>query len=261
MRHSQLTDDLQERASLYAAGALPESERAEYARHIEEDKCAVCRDEVNELQAVMALVASDTPLASPSPVVKTRLMEQARSVAPVRRQEPFLRRRWFDLISAAAAVASLVVLWAAVQANNELRHLADVLVSRISQLEVEVSQQRTYIATITAPDVRIVNLAGQGLNVSASGRIFWDQANRRWVFSVRNLPRLAENMVYQLWYVPKGGPPVSAVAFQTDTNGSYETDIQLQEGLADLGAAAVTPEPAPGLDQPTGQFALLGAAE
>jgi len=31
MRHSQLTDDLQERASLYAAGALPESERAELA--------------------------------------------------------------------------------------------------------------------------------------------------------------------------------------------------------------------------------------
>ncbi|HYR86909.1 MAG TPA: anti-sigma factor [Terriglobia bacterium] len=262
MRHSQLTDDLQERASLYAAGALPESERMEYARHIDEDQCVVCRNEVDELQAVMAFVASDVPPASPSPSVKIRLLEQARGASPVRPRPSFLRQRWLELITSAAAVAALVVLGAAVRANNELQHLADVLASRISQLEVEVSQQRTYIATVTAPDVRIVNLAGLGTNVGARGRIFWDQANRRWVFTVRNLQPLPANLVYQLWYVPKGGKPVSAAVFTTNADGSYDTDLQLREGLADLGTAAVTPEPGPsGLDQPTGQFALLGAAE
>jgi len=262
MRHSQLTDDLQERASLYVAGALPASEGEEYARHIEDDHCAVCRNEVNELRAVMALVATGVPSASPSPSVKVRLMEQARSAAPVRPRPSFLRRRWLELLTSATAVASLVVMWAALRANNELQRLADVLNSRISQLEVEVSQQRGYIATISAPDVRILNLAGQGTNVGASGRIFWDQANGRWAFSVRNLPQLPPNMVYELWYVPRGAMPVKAAVFTTQSDGSYETNIQLPGGLGDLGAAAVTPEPGPsGIDQPTGDFALLGAAE
>ena len=50
MRHDQLTDDLQEQASLYAAGAMTEGERKEFARHLEEDQCPVCLSEVSELQ-------------------------------------------------------------------------------------------------------------------------------------------------------------------------------------------------------------------
>jgi anti-sigma-K factor RskA len=261
MRHSELTDDLQEQASLYVAGALPESEGREYARHIEEDQCAVCRNEVNELRAVMVLVASDVPAASPSPSVKVRLMEQARSAVPIRPQQSFLRHRWFELMTSAAAVLSVVVLVVVVRANRELQDLTNALLSRISQLEVQVAQQRTYIATVTSPDVRIVNLAGQGTNVGARGRIFWDLANQRWAFSVRNLQPLPANMVYELWYVPKGAMPVKAAVFSTDANGSFGTDIELPGGLGDLLAAAVTPEPAPGPDQPTGSFALLGAAE
>ena len=57
MRHEQLTDDLQEQASLFAAGAMTESERKEYARHLEEDQCAVCLSEVNELQSAVSMLA------------------------------------------------------------------------------------------------------------------------------------------------------------------------------------------------------------
>ena len=59
MRHTQLTDDLQEQASLYAAGAMTESERKEFVRHLEEDQCAVCVSEVKELQSVAAMLAFD----------------------------------------------------------------------------------------------------------------------------------------------------------------------------------------------------------
>src|SRR5712691_698108 len=100
MKHLQLTDDLQEQASLYAAGAMTESERKEYARHLEEDQCAVCLSEVNELQSAISMLAFDTASASPSPSVKVRLMEQARNVAPARpvSSMPFLRRYWVQLL-------------------------------------------------------------------------------------------------------------------------------------------------------------------
>src|SRR6516164_2143257 len=96
MRHTQLTDDLQEQASLYAAGAMTETERKEFARHLEEDRCAVCVSEVKEFQSVAAMLAFDTTSATPSPAVRERLMEQARSVAPVRSvpRLPFLTRYW-----------------------------------------------------------------------------------------------------------------------------------------------------------------------
>ena len=89
MKHPQLTDELQERATLYVMGALRESERVEYARHIEHDQCAVCCAAVNELQGVTALLAYSVPPAAPSATIKKRLMEQVRtSMRNSRRKNP-----------------------------------------------------------------------------------------------------------------------------------------------------------------------------
>src|SRR5215831_12406270 len=106
MRHTQLTDDLQEQASLYAAGAMTDSERKEFARHLDEDQCSVCVAEVKELQSVAAMLAFDTTLAVPSPSVRDRLMEQARSVAPARPvpQARFFSRHWLQLVTSALAI-------------------------------------------------------------------------------------------------------------------------------------------------------------
>ena len=262
MRHRQLTDDLQEQATLYATGAMTDSERKEFARHLEEDQCAVCISEVKELQSVAAMLAFDTAPAEPSPAVYERLMEQARSVAPPkppRPRLPFLTRYWLQLVTGTAAIGAIAVTLAVTRANTELRRLNQVLSSRIAQLEVQVAQNASYIAMVSAPDVRVVNLAGQGLNVQASGRIFWDQSKRKWLFSVRDLPQLPADKSYQLWFVPASGNPVSAAVFNTEGDGTTRQQIDVPEGLAALKAAAVTTEPAGGLPQPSGAFALLGA--
>src|SRR5215475_849562 len=81
-KHVQLTDELQEKASIYAAGAMPEDERREYARHLEEDGCAVCRREVQELQSTASLFGFSLPLETPSPSAKARLMAQAEAQSP-----------------------------------------------------------------------------------------------------------------------------------------------------------------------------------
>src|SRR5437588_11251927 len=114
MRHEQLTEDLQEQASLYAAGAMTDSDKKEYARHLEEDRCSMCRSEVTELQSAISMLAFSTAPASPSPSVKQRLMEQARSVAPPRtvRSLPFIRRHWLEFITSAAAIGAIAVAFA-----------------------------------------------------------------------------------------------------------------------------------------------------
>jgi anti-sigma-K factor RskA len=261
MRHTQLTDDLQEQATLYAAGAMTESERREFARHLEEDQCAVCVSEVKELQSVAAMLAFDTAPAVPSPSVRERLMEQARSVAPARpsARPSFLMRYWLPLASSTVAIVAIAVTLATSRSNDELRRVTQVLNSRIAQLEVQLARSQAYVATLTSADVRVVNLAGQNQNVQASGRIFWDQSKRKWLFYARDLPRLTADKSYQLWFVPASGNPVSAVVFNTENDGSTQQEIDLPQGVAALKAAAVTTEPAGGVPQPTGAFALLGA--
>jgi anti-sigma-K factor RskA len=259
MKHTQLTDDLQEQASLYAAGAMTDSERQAYARHLEEDQCAVCRSEVNELQSTISLLAFSAPEASPSPNVKARLMEQARSAMPpravVERVQP--RFRWLEWVSTAVAIASIAVAFVLLRSNADLRRLAAELNSRIARLEVELVGERTTIAFLTSAD-RVVNLAGQGTNVQARGRLFWDQQRKRWSLYIKDLPPVPADKSYQLWFVPKSGNPVSAQVFNTDADGSIVIDIPVPD-IGDLQAAAVTTEPAGGVPQPTGPFSLLGA--
>ena len=261
MKHSHLTDDLQEQASLYAAGAMTESERREYAHHLEDDRCEVCRAEVDELQAAMSMVAFSTPPVSPSPAVRERLMEQARAAATrseTKGRMPFLSRHWLELLTSMAAVGAIVIALAATYSNRELRRAEAELRSRISQLEVQLARSENLVARVTSPDIRIVNLAGQGQNVQASGRVFWDQKKKHWFFYAKDLPPVAADKIYELWFVPKTGNPVRAAVFNTESNGSTQFDIDVPDGL-DLRAAAVTTEPAGGTDQPTGAFALLGA--
>ncbi len=261
MKHSHTTDDLQQQASLYAAGAMTDTERLQYTRHLEDDQCAVCQAEVNELQAAASMLAFIAPSVVPSPAVRRRLLDQARSAAgraEAKSSMIFFRRSWTELIAVAAALGAMAFAFAAIRTSSELRDLNNALTSRIAQLEVQLVRTRTYISTLTSPDVRVVNLAGQGANVQASGRLFWDMKQKRWFFYVKDLPPVPPDKSYELWFVPKTGTPVRAVVFNTETNGSSEVEVTVPEGL-DLRAAAVTTEPAGGTDQPTGAFALLGA--
>ena len=258
MRHTELTDDLQERASLYAAGAMTDSERLEYARHLDEDQCSVCQAEVKELQSAMSMLAFSVPSSSPSATVKVRLMQQARQTVPVSQPRP-AGFRWLQWTTAIIALTSVAVALSLMRTNTELRRETDALKSRIARLEVQLGEQQTIIATLTRAGVRVVDLAGQGTNTQASGRIFWDQSRKQWLFSVRNLPPAPADKSYQLWFVPKKGSPISARVFNTEADGSITVEVPVPDNVTDLNAAAVTTEPFGGQPRPTGPFALLGA--
>ena len=259
VKHTELTDDLQEQASLYAAGAMTDSERREYTRHLDEDQCPVCRSEVNELQSTASLLAFSVPSTAPSPDVKARLMEQAKSAMPPVPQ-PQAGYRWLQWVTAATTVAAVAVAVLVAVNNSQLRNETDLLRSRIAQLQVQLAEQRNYTARLTRAGVRVVDLAGQGQNVHASGRIFRDEQQKKWFFYVSDLPRAGSGKIYELWFVPKTGNPVRATTFDTDADGGARVEVPVPDQLPDLKAAAVTNEPAPGVDQPTtNMFALLGA--
>jgi anti-sigma-K factor RskA len=260
MKHLQLTEELQQTASDYAGGAMSDDERKQYLNHLENDGCEVCRAEVLEFQAALHALALDLPEQSPSPAAKMRLMAQAEISASGRKTGGDLRRtggfEWIAWLISAGATAALIVV---LILNSNLRKEVNTLGNRVAELEAQMLGQRTTLAALTSPRVRVVDLAGQGATSQAGARIFWRQTDRRWLLYVSDLPAVSQDRAYQLWFVPKAGAPVSAGVFNTSADGSATIDIALPASLGELKAAAVTTEPAGGLPQPTGSFVLLGA--
>jgi anti-sigma-K factor RskA len=255
MRHQQLTDELQEKALLYAAGALDETERDEYSRHLEEDDCAVCKAEVRESEAAAQSLSMMLPMETPSESVKRELLARA---AP-RVERPRSAFAWGGWVAAAAALVLAAVLlnW-----NSGLREEVQTLNARVDELESQVSEQQVRIATLTSLSTRPVNLAGLGSTPQARGRIYWDQNGMRWLVNVEDLPAVPNDRTYELWFVPAVGNPVRAEIFNTDTNGDAMFELPVPPGIGMLKAAAVTIERAGGTDQPTtSAFNLLGTME
>src|SRR5205823_724266 len=108
-----------------------------------------------------------------SPAVKLRLMAQAELSASARGLQTRPHSRGFEwmawLISAAATSALIAVLFL----NSNLRQKVQALSTRVAELESQVLGQRTTLAALTSPRVRVVDLAGQAAAPQAGARVFW----------------------------------------------------------------------------------------
>src|SRR4030095_1359354 len=175
MRHQQLTEELQEKAILYAAGALDEDERREYERHLDEDNCTVCRGEVRESEAAAQSLAIMLPTQTPSESVKRRLMERAEAASLTGRRRPSAERSkpplaWGGWLAAAAAAVLAAVFF---NTNAGLREEVQSLNARVVELESEMTTQRALVVMMTSPTTSVINLVGQGSTPQARAKIFW----------------------------------------------------------------------------------------
>jgi anti-sigma-K factor RskA len=217
------TDTIHELTAAYALDALDDAEERRYEEHLA--RCPHCREELASLGEAASALAYASAGPAPSPALRTRILEQARSERP--NVVPFRRRvTWIAAAAAAAAACAALALglWAT---------------SLSRSLDRERDRQAAVAAVLGDPAAQRFTLSsGHGsLVVARSGKA---------VLLVSGFEPAPSGRVYEAWVV-QNGKPRRAGTFKNGQTAALLT-TRVPRGAKVL----VTQERAPGVDQPKG---------
>jgi anti-sigma-K factor RskA len=248
--HSSRFDDL---LPAYALGALDGEDLRELEQHLAMG-CDECRRQIHRWERDLEALAESVDPVEPSETTRARVLKLA-SAAPIQRRPPW------RLIAAAAAVALIAIgLWKIVDLQGEVRDRSRevaILHRELLAYREEVRQARQALQVLAAPGVQSVVLAGLGPTPGAAGHTYVNPQSRDALFYAFNLPPLARDKTYQLWFIA-AGKPVSAGTFAVDPRGTGTVLVDRVSDVKYIDAWAVTIEPQGGVPQPTGPMVLKG---
>lgn len=231
-------DDLFE---LYALGLLEPAER----ERIDDLLRAGDPDAQSRLRKALetnTLILSALPeAAAPSPSLRGRILAAAGHEQP----------RWGRHLAWAALCASLLaaLVYSAFRQQDLSTELANSRAA-LQQTEVSLQMRDAALAFLRAPETRLLKAAEDAAEAKPVAKVFVN-AGQGVLLMAANLPALEAGRTYEMWIVPKVGPPRPAGLFTPAPDGSA---VHLQAGAVDLATAAavaITNEPAGGSQQPT----------
>lgn len=132
--------------------------------------------------------------------------------------------------------------------------------ARIAELETAAAERiadalRGGAGILTADDVQTLDLAGQPAASDARGRLFRSAGGA--FLAATGLPPAPPGRVYQLWLIP-AATPMSAGVLSVGADGRAMATVTLPQGVTGPVPAALTLEPAGGVESPGGDVYLLG---
>ena len=297
MKHELDAEEYQEKAALYALGALSQHEARAFERHLAEG-CSSCEAELNQFEEVTVTLALDAPAAAPpvylrdillaridkevqAPALSTPSLQAGKrspAKSPGQRtaspEQAAPSRSFGTVILPWAAAASLAIavgalLFALSRTGSAVDSLRAQLADRDRQtsgVAADLSRERSrtqesaqIIEVLTAPEHRQIALAGQPPAPSASGKVYWDVQKNRWVVT-SELPPPPKGKVYQLWFVTNKNETISAGLITTDDSGHGFKVTNVPANIDPIAAAAITLEPEGGSPTPTMPIYSLGKA-
>ena len=284
MKHDKINEQEQEKAALYALGALSQHEARAFENHLGEG-CSMCEAELIEFEKVVGELGYASQSAMPPAYLRdlltSRIEREPQTDAPIIpfpeyhetvTQKFYLARRSFArdylpwAVAASFAVFALVSFFAwqqAAQGTSSLQQelaLANVESEQLRaavRLENEKATQLTEIKSVlTSPGARVVTLTGQKLAPESDVRIYWNVQKNRWVIEA-DLPPAPAGKVYQLWFVTSD-EKISAGLIKSDHKGHGFAVVSGPSNATRLAAAAISLEPEGGSEQPTSDIYAIG---
>jgi anti-sigma-K factor RskA len=219
---------------LYVLGALESDLANEIDEHLG-DQCAFCLEKLRDAVLVTSAMAGLAESQSPPPQLRDRILASVGGTA-----KPKTSRNWLFGLATAAALLLAVAAWS-------LRNL-DLVRGELSLMQQERDQLRSVVEILSRPETRTAQF-GREVN-APHGRVFLSQTGGL-VFVGQNLPKLAADKAFELWYVPAQGAPQPAGLFRPNAEGrSVQVSPAPANGLH-AAAIAVSIEPAGGSSAPT----------
>jgi anti-sigma-K factor RskA len=223
-------------SAAYALDALDADELEAFEQHLAH--CPECRENVASFQAAAAELAFGSESPEPSPVLRNRILTQAKSERPhVPAAASPRRRRWAFPLAAGAAVAAGVAAVALAFWAVDLSRQVD---------DLQASQDRTddVAAMLANPDADRIALDG------ANGVLVVDSATQEGSLLLFGLDEAPADHTYEAWVI-QGDEAVPAGLFSA--GGGRTTVVPLTTPVPEGAVVAVTVEQADGVDQPTQQ--------
>lgn len=247
--HEAILDE----AAAYLLDELDSVQRRSIDAHLA--RCPDCRAEYARLREALDALASDAPPVAPPPALRQRILDAARAAKapplPTATRAPKWRTAWIPAVAIAAA-AVFALQFARAQANLQAAQVA---------YRTLAAQNRILRAQLagTRADLRlaVLQLAATGqAQSSASAELAFARTGDAGVVVLiaHGLAAPTGTEVYQLWYLPAHGAPVSGGTLQYQA-GTARLQAHVSAHLQFAGAA-VSREPRPGDTQPEGPIVL-----
>jgi len=282
-----MADKFTELAESFVLGILDETETRQFAQHLATG-CQECRLAVQNAKQVASLLPYTAPQNEPPPELKQRLLEAIAKESKILTMQPIAgkneapatgpatirsmpQRTFFQRVRGTLAWAAVFLLFAVGYSyflqRALIRQLQTELAERNAEtklLQFELERQKTVIERIkksSATRLLLVELKGTEVNPSGSIKVLLDPQTAGGSFIAYDLPPLAGEHDYQLWFL-KDGKPFDAGVFAVDEKGEFIGEVQhLPETLAGISAFAITREPKGGSPTPTMPIYWVGAVQ
>jgi anti-sigma-K factor RskA len=217
---------------------------------------------LQRLEETMGDVALAAAPAEPPPGLRAKVLA---SVGHYEEPKTVISRRapvWLWATAAALAVVAVGLgVWAARLARDRDR-LRDAIERVIEARGVHADSARQELVDLEkdlefvgGPSSSVHGLFGTAALPEAGARVFLDPATGRAILFAHDLPPLTVDELYELWAIGPGGARAAGV-FRPDDRGRGRLEIEDPELLRNLETLAITVEPAPGNDRPTGEILL-----
>jgi anti-sigma-K factor RskA len=221
-----MSEELHSLVAPYALDALDEPDERSFEQHLA--LCERCREELAGLREAAAALAYGTPAASPPPMLKERILAQARSertnVVPLQR-----RRNWMGPLAAAAGVAAAVAVgvgvWSATRSSG----------------------QNAFASVLSHPGARVIKMGGGSgaLAVAPDGEA---------ALALR-LPHAPGGKTYEAWVVRPNSIRAAGIF-----SGGGTSIVRIRGQVPKGSVIAISIERAGGAEQPT-QKPFIASAE
>jgi len=220
-------------AGAWVLGALDDAGAQDFATHL--SGCAMCQDEVAQLQVVADVLPMAAPQVLPPPALKSRIM------AVVESEAELLRAAGPDAdrppVREPAGGSSWLPAWLGRMRPLAVAALATVLLALGVVAGVLLSDDGT--STTSRP-----GFGPKGTEVAL--RV----TGQRGELDLTHMPSPPAGRVYQVWLLTgKGKPRPTHTLFTVPSDGRAQ--VEIMESLKDTDQVLVTAEPPGGSAQPT----------